>query len=468
MPNISSTDGTGRDVIYNGNIITVKAIRDLICNLIGRWQDLLEEGIFRGCRSPFLSITIPSTLVDLPRNTDNGFCFLDLPDNKLQQYRNVLVRHLIEHPDLRDQFFYRSDDKIIGIKPQLRDLMMAEEEMTDIMMVVFHITAGNPARASELIAHLLRNYPGGSIRNFFHLYGLTMMIGGYSKTSNATLKDKVIPRVPPPHIMKMFLYQLIVIRPAMEMFAAITCDAQTVIRYRYLLFPGHQQPKTAETFSQTLAEITQHGLGTALPVSHWRQCAAGLSRLNGNILKMKGGTDYNALQLGHNRSTHDRWYGITDDMLAAASHERIIGCISTSGGWHIMFGLGDDVSKAIEHLSDVQFPSALPSTAINSAPSNLPPVDYALIARMTADHMRDDICHEIRTDMAQFAALYWPKPSNLSSSQQRSLVSHPHRLYALRTFFQNPTTTFRDEKQAYALELIIQREKNVLVVFPTG
>jgi hypothetical protein len=427
---------------------------------------LLEEGIFAGCRSPGLSIHIPSVLVDMPRNTDVGFCFLDLPANRLLQFQHVLITHLLEHPSLEGKYFYQDGDKMVGIKPQLMKLLRVEEEMTDIMMVIIHLTGGNPGRGTEVVNHLLRNLPGGSIRNFFNLYNLCMIIGGYSKTSNMTSKDKVIPRVPPPAYMVLFLYHFIVVRPAMEVFAEICRGPRAAARYRYFLYPALDAPRTSDSFSHTLGEYTREFLGTALPVSDWRQCAAGFSRLNGNVLNMKRTADFTPVQFGNTAPVFDRWYGITTDMMLAVTQERIIGCISHSGGWHVIFGLGNDVLKAIEQVSDAQV--AVGGSKSGSASNITQPMDYPRMARMTADAMRDDICHEVRTNMAQMAALYWPKPELSCSSKERLLVPYPHRLYALRNFLGDWEATFRDEKQAYALELVIQREKNVLVVLPTG
>ena len=466
MPTITSTDGTGRDVIYKGSIITIDAIHLMINELVSRWKTLLEEGIFAGCRSPCLSIHIPSVLVDMPRNTDVGFCFLDLPANKLVQFQHVLITHLLEHPSLQGNYFYQDGDKMVGIKPQLLKLLRIEEEMTDIMMVIIQITGGNPGRGTEVVNHLLRNLPGGSIRNFFNLYNLCMIIGGYSKTSNMTSRDKVIPRVPPPAYMILFLYHFIVVRPAMELFAEICRGARAAARYRYFLYPALDAPRTSDSFSHTLAEYTQEFLGTALPVSDWRQCAAGFSRLNGNVLNMKRTADFTPVQFGNTAPTFDRWYGITPDMILSVTQERIIGCITQSGGWHVMFGLGNDVLRAIEHVSDGD-PGVGTSNGAGVSDKGQP-MDYQRIARMTADAMRDDICHEVRTNMAQMAALYWPKPEMPSGTKGRSLVPYPHRLYALRAYLRDWKATFRDEQQAYALELVIQREKNVLVVLPTG
>lgn len=468
IPNVSSTDASGRDVIYKSNVFTIVDINTMVYALVKRWDELLRVEIHDDCQSPWLELRLPLTLVDSPRNMDAGFCFLDLPANNLLWFKNTLIQHYMEHPDLKNKFFYRKGDKMFAIRTELEKKMRSEAEMTDILMVLIAITSGSPARAIEQVNHLVRNQPGGSIRNFFHLYGLTMIISGYSKTSTTTLKDKVIPRVPPPLIVQRLLYQLVIIRPAMERFATICRDARTAARYRYFLYPGLDQPRTSTEFSHILATYTGQYLPAPLHILDWRQIAVGFSRFNGNLLNIKAasGTKFSTYQMGHGEETENRHYAITPDMLVSVSHERVMGCIATSGAWHILLGLGNDVSKVVGKTVEKDIHSEVGVVNQNNdAPPNL---NMVQLTRMAIDDMRDDLCREMRLSFAHSAALYWPEPPPQSGSYVRSLVAPPQRLRQLRTFFNDPKAIFRDERQSYALELVIQREKNLLLIFPTG
>ncbi|KAF6745344.1 hypothetical protein DFP72DRAFT_824583, partial [Ephemerocybe angulata] len=128
--------------------------------------------------------------------------------------------HILRTPSLFKEFgsVNREECKIRWHTGHISDWMSQVYALQEKIMVAVSLSYGEPARGTELTTHVLRNYPGGSIRNVFSSFNTLFLRGSYNKTSFFTGKDRVIARAPLPSISLLFIYFLAYVRPLFSEF----------------------------------------------------------------------------------------------------------------------------------------------------------------------------------------------------------------------------------------------------------
>ena len=85
------------------------------------------------------------------------------------------------------------------------------ERFLEHLLILFHMTGGQPARESEVLSMRWRNTD--TIRNTFIDYGLVVGIPHYNKTRSVSGKDRPIPRFLPSCVSKLVVQYLTIVIP---------------------------------------------------------------------------------------------------------------------------------------------------------------------------------------------------------------------------------------------------------------
>ena len=90
------------------------------------------------------------------------------------------------------------------------------DQFLERLLLLIYMTAGQPARATELISIRHRNTPEGRHRNVFVEHGLISIVTSYHKSQSTSHSIKIIHRYLPREISELVVYYLWLIQPFTE------------------------------------------------------------------------------------------------------------------------------------------------------------------------------------------------------------------------------------------------------------
>ncbi|KAF5345077.1 hypothetical protein D9756_011154 [Leucocoprinus leucothites] len=207
----NAPDLSGTSVIIGDKTLSVSDIGALHRRAIEEIEQELDELTFH---HPQFQLPPDTHIHDEPRERESGYSFLVDKRNGWNKQPS-LTQHILDTPDLFAKYAYTTQGKRVSWKPtcvatQLKRIFDLQEKLICNIILSY----GEPARGSELASHLLANVGGGSIRNFFVLFGdIPVLRASYSKTTSTTDSDKPICRVPHLPIGRQFVRFLVYLRP---------------------------------------------------------------------------------------------------------------------------------------------------------------------------------------------------------------------------------------------------------------
>lgn len=162
-------------------------------------------------------------VVDNPAEMRSGWSFLDDPRNTFGGVdgRTWLTERIIREKRLREAFVnVRATDPSVrggrGVVWQAKREAQYEKAMRacrEHLMVLMHMTGGQPARGSEVVTVQYRNSANGESRGVFVEDGLMVYVTMYHKNIGASAKAKVIHRYLPREVGTVLFYYLWMVVP---------------------------------------------------------------------------------------------------------------------------------------------------------------------------------------------------------------------------------------------------------------
>jgi hypothetical protein len=232
------------------------------------------------------------------------------------------------------------------------------------LLLLIHLTGGQPARGTELLCIRWRNSTCGQRRNIFIENGLVSFVTTYHKGYSMTGTIKIIHRFLPLEVGELVVYYLWMVVPFLEQLQLLCPDAELGKIGSFLWcdsiktasthpprkgkttaneLSSEQQPWPSSQLSQVITREFQLGLNTKANILAWRHVAIAISRkhLSGKGFKRDFNDDGSAaidLQAGHDSQVAGNVY--------AREIEQAPGHISAlrdqfrsiSRKWHICLG----------------------------------------------------------------------------------------------------------------------------------
>ena len=164
----------------------------------------------------------------------------------------------------------------------------------------------------------------------------------YSKVSALTGQDRRIPHSIDAVTKDIMIQDLAIVRPfALLVIKACFPDQPEVFSmYRDTLFIHNSRQPTATDLSNVIGQFSLPVFGFRLNVSSWRHLYTAFERkLCGETAALLDGSrqdTISALQLGHNRRSHDRIYGISADALAGPAEDVMPLFLDASIFWQVL------------------------------------------------------------------------------------------------------------------------------------
>lgn len=217
-PNMDWVPGSLKmEVTMRGHKLALEDIRRMTADLLEKAQRILVTDVLRGYQP--LDEKIMEKLVDCLCEDDPGYSFLTerKNDRLLNSYKTALGEHLIRELASRDpQRTFLLIHPLTGRrqwnKAELSLWAEKVAEFVNALLVLVHLTSGQPARATELREYMLTNSRSG-LRNVFICQDTFMIVQQYSKTSSLTGHDSAIARFLPKPVAKLLLNYLCLVKP---------------------------------------------------------------------------------------------------------------------------------------------------------------------------------------------------------------------------------------------------------------
>jgi superfamily II DNA helicase RecQ len=470
---------------FDGDCVTVHG-QNLHLHQFKKMVEELEEEISQDLDSllfndPIFQLPEDIDILDEPRRTAPQYSFVDDKRNVWHKTTSVL-QYIMDHSHIFADMGIVVESKIRWYPSALHEYAANIYHLQQKILVAIILTYGEPARATELASNLLRNYPGGSIRNIFFAFGTLFLRGSYNKTSFFTGRDKVMVRAPLPAIARHFIRFLVFLRPLYSEF-------QRVIRpdmYQnslYFLFSGLSRPLQGPDVSKILFTFTEKKLKVGLSTSIHRQLMAFITSQNRRVFAKLGLKTTTDEQLGHSSQIDRQHYGLDENVPGQMDFDSLKTGLEISGAFHMLFGLGAElysatqasaprVRRLLEEMEQIKNPSiaSLPTSATT-------PLSTASLASDLAHHLSPYLARTVqdKVDESHAAVVHLFSPGTVSSnttylSSPSVVHTHPSLLLKLREIMGNDTDLlgFSNLEQAQATQLLVEGRRSLALVTPTG
>ena len=246
-------------------------------------------------------------LKDDPSNNTRSWSFLVDSRNheELSNKSRWLLDRILNTDWLRDEFLkLNANGRYHWLSSSVDQYLSQVDEFLERLLLLIHITSGQPARGTEIVSLRYHNTVEGHLRNIFIEDGLVSTVTAYHKGYSITASTKIIHRYLPKEIGELVIYYLWLVRPFTE-------------KLRLLAF-GEKEPPSPFLWakgdtcwdSRRLTNIikteAQRYLKTHLNVNIYRHVAIAISKEHLNCGGFK--RDYD-LEENHadNQATHQSW-----------------------------------------------------------------------------------------------------------------------------------------------------------------
>lgn len=304
----------GESLQYRELALTIGGLRQFVRTQVELAQRDLERLFLLGEDDQRESV-IPAVrldqLSDDPVNNKRGWNFLKDPRNRAvlpTAGGRWLLDRVLRSDALRKEFteIRECDSRVVWRPPVVAEYLELVDRFLQRLLLLIHITGGQPARGTEIIALRHSNTPEGRHRNIFIEHGLVSTVTSYHKSQSVTNSIKIIHRYLPREVSELIVYYLWLILPFTETADMLARGSDRRIRSAFL-WPREAGHWDAARLGVILKQEAHTHLKTKLNVVSWRHAAIGISRMH---LKNCGGfkRDYGADDQGADQqAAHGSW-----------------------------------------------------------------------------------------------------------------------------------------------------------------
>ena len=267
----------GDQLLYKAFQFRLVDFRSMIHGLVGESKRLLVEDLLF-CASASGLPQVPWALLrDNPAEAKPGWNFLQDPRCQWPvKGESWLFQRVGSMPELQDKFVSArtaSGVNAPGVKRYLAQVVEFQEKM----LVLMHLTGGQPARAPEILSIRHSNTAKGEHRNVFVEEGLLVFVTRYHKGYAISGDVKIIHRYLPKEVGQLVVWYLWLVLPFYQQMEALLTKPAAV---SFHLWPSGPDRKkwTSERMRKVIKRESMIGLGQQLTIQSYRDIAIGISR----------------------------------------------------------------------------------------------------------------------------------------------------------------------------------------------
>jgi hypothetical protein len=335
------------DTIYQyGHPITMAQFKGFVQKLAEDMEEGFNQNLLFSSQSNNANPLQKFNLLDIRDDMANrvtGYFFATDSRNSFQKYRSWLLQRVVKEPIARERLVgdHRTELiwKSLGIKQYLEDC----KEFMEQLLVLVHITGGQPARGTEILGLQYYNTVQRR-RNIFVYDGQVACITEYHKSQSITGSAKVIPRFLPANVGQLLVQYLVLILPFCEYLS--NWNTEVFEEVSPLLWTDKKEEWKSEHLSRVLGRETSLRIGIKLNILDYRHLAISIGRKHlrwvGSRLEGEDGEsedDIYDVQAGHSSKIANQVYGIRADIMRDTNEQTLVQFREISLQWHQFLGL---------------------------------------------------------------------------------------------------------------------------------
>jgi superfamily II DNA helicase RecQ len=216
-------------------------------------------------------------LYDDPSNDEAGWSFIRDQRSRLPvDGQSWLHERIGSRPDLRQRFIRAGTASGID-RERMRDWLRQVAAFRGKLLVLMHMTGGQPARGPEILSVRHRNTVQGGHRNLFIEDGMVVFVTRYHKGYEVKGDVKIIHRYLPREVGELVVWYLWLVLPFVQRMQALVWQQETISDH---LWPADADGRkwTTERMKHELQRVSEAGLGQSINVAGYRQIAIAISR----------------------------------------------------------------------------------------------------------------------------------------------------------------------------------------------
>jgi hypothetical protein len=222
-----------------------------------------------------------SQLKDDPANGQPGWSFLKDPRNSslLQGLDEWLLNCVLEQKLLQKRFFTNCRDAKWRQQAAKEYLVQADAFLERLLLLI-HITGGQPARGTELLSLQPYNTQHGLWRSIFIENGLVSFVTSYYKGYSVSGSTRIIHRYLPKDVSRLLVYYLCLVQPFCEQLRILALDEKpNPLSFLWSRAKGATNvPWLSPRLTGILAREFREHLDTEAAILLWRHAAIAVSR----------------------------------------------------------------------------------------------------------------------------------------------------------------------------------------------
>lgn len=358
--------------------------------------------------------------------------------------------------------------------------------LVETLFVGYHVGPGGVPRTTETETFTMENTVACP-RTFLTIHAYVVPVLRYNKTQHNTEMDKLIARFIPRGFGRLFLYYLVIIRWLERVWAEEVFGPSKSEAYRSQVFVRFAKPMEGPHFSQALYDSTLEGLLIGLRIHDYRQFIKALLRIVLGIDYDEGEDDkidVTDAAFGHSSDIGRNVYGLSYNDLPNLTSDLLRLHQSYCQRVHRFLGEGEPLPEHVEPLNMSQMTSlfnnmsSLVEDALERNPSEASITSTVVKATTSAirDGLETTLVPTIRriisTELSDtISNIPWEyligSNTQVPDECEQPVIVLPSTRRALETILGNGTS-FKSTEQAQLLQLVLDRQFNVIGILPTG
>ena len=279
-------DWVGDQILYKSIQFSMSEFRGMIHGLVGESRRMLmkdlifEDDGFNTPRIPWQSLR------DNPIENTRGWNFIQDVRNQLIDEQSWLFGRIGQNENVKRKFI-KPGRGLTWNRAGIEEYMHRVMEYREKLLVLIHVTGGQPARAPELLSVRHSNTIKGEHRNVFVEDGLMVFVTRYHKGYAVSGDVKVIHRYLPREMRELMMYYLWLVLPFQQRLEAAVWKKNEVSAYMWPADPDGKK-WTSERMRKVMKRESLVGLGLELTIQSYRELAIGISRryMQGQAFRM--------------------------------------------------------------------------------------------------------------------------------------------------------------------------------------
>jgi hypothetical protein len=212
-------------------------------------------------------------MCDNATNNNLGWSFLKDARTKWPvEGRTWMINQLEADHMLRRRFYSKGELS----KAKVERYMKRADDLLELLLVLMHLTGGQPARGTELLSIRYKNTAAGAERNITIEEGMLAFATRYHKGWLSSTKAKVIHRYVPREVADLLIWYLWLVKPFAEVLQKSV--GIKVLDNAYLWSTADGQPWPEARMKRALSAAMEAGLGCRINVLQCRHIMIAIDR----------------------------------------------------------------------------------------------------------------------------------------------------------------------------------------------